>query len=77
MTESGAAKILIVEDEPKLAALLGDYFRASGYEATWIADGREVVAAVKADPPDLIVLDLMLTGSTSAASSGPSPTFRS
>lgn len=62
MAAAGAAKILIVEDEPKLAALLGDYFRASGYEASWIADGREVVPSVKADPPDLIVLDLMLPG---------------
>ncbi len=62
MSAEGTAKILIVEDEPKLAALLGDYFRASGYEASWIADGREVVPAVKANPPDLIVLDLMLPG---------------
>lgn len=59
---AAAAKILIVEDEPKLAALLADYFRASGFEARWIADGREVVPAVKADPPDLILLDLMLPG---------------
>ncbi len=62
MSAENSAKILIVEDEPKLAALLGDYFRASGYEANWIADGREVVPAVKANPPDLIVLDLMLPG---------------
>ncbi len=62
MTGTAAAKILIVEDEPKLAALLGDYFRASGYEASCLADGREVVPAVKASPPDLIVLDLMLPG---------------
>lgn len=62
MGSEGTAKILIVEDEPKLAALLGDYFRASGYEASWIADGREVIPAVKANPPDLIVLDLMLPG---------------
>jgi two-component system, OmpR family, response regulator BaeR len=62
MGSEGTPKILIVEDEPKLAALLGDYFRASGYEASWIADGREVVPAVKANPPDLIVLDLMLPG---------------
>ncbi len=62
MDREGTSRILIVEDEPKLAALLGDYFRASGYEASWIADGREVVPAVKANPPDLIVLDLMLPG---------------
>jgi two-component system response regulator BaeR len=54
------ARILIAEDEPKLAALLCDYLDASGYAASWMADGRQIVAAVRADPPDLIVLDLML-----------------
>ncbi|MDB6089181.1 MAG: two-component system response regulator BaeR [Gammaproteobacteria bacterium] len=54
------ARILIAEDEPKLATLLCDYLAASGYAASWIADGRTVVSAVRADPPDLIVLDLML-----------------
>ena len=54
------ARILIAEDEPKLAALLSDYLDASGYAASWMADGRKIVAAVRADPPDLIVLDLML-----------------
>lgn len=56
------ARMLIVEDEPKLAALLADYLRAAGYEAQIIADGREVVPAVQAAPPDLILLDLMLPG---------------
>lgn len=54
------ARILVAEDEPKLAALLCDYLAASGYAASWIVDGRAVVSAVRADPPDLIVLDLML-----------------
>jgi len=61
-SDTRPARILIVEDEPKLAALLADYFRASGYQARSIGDGREVVPAVKADPPDLIILDLMLPG---------------
>jgi two-component system response regulator BaeR len=56
------ARILIVEDEPKLAALLGDYLRAGGYGSSWIADGREAVPAVKAQQPDLVLLDLMLPG---------------
>ena len=56
------ARILIVEDEPKLAALLADYLRAAGYETEWIASGLAVVPSVKAAPPDLILLDLMLPG---------------
>jgi two-component system, OmpR family, response regulator BaeR len=53
-------RILIAEDEPKLASLLVDYLGAAGFAATWIADGREVVSAVRTRPPELIVLDLML-----------------
>ena len=55
-------KILIVEDEPKLAALEADYLRADGFAPHVIGDGREVVAWVRANNPDLILLDLMLPG---------------
>jgi len=54
--------ILIVEDEPKLAALEADYLKAEGFETHTISDGREVVAWVRAQAPDLILLDLMLPG---------------
>ncbi|MGZ5067520.1 MAG: response regulator, partial [Usitatibacter sp.] len=57
-----AVRILIVEDEPKLAKLLDDYLRASGYDTECIDDGREVVPAVQRRRPDLILLDLMLPG---------------
>jgi two-component system response regulator BaeR len=56
------ARILVVEDEPKMAALIGDYLRAEGHEPQWIADGREVLPALKANPADLVLLDLMLPG---------------
>ncbi len=55
-------RVLVVEDEPKIAALLTDYLRAEGYASSWLADGREVVPAVRADAPDLILLDVMLPG---------------
>jgi two-component system response regulator BaeR len=55
-------KVLIVEDEPKLAALLADYLSAEGYVTHTIADGREVIPSVERDPPDLILLDLNLPG---------------
>lgn len=56
------ARILIVEDEARLAGLLADYLAAAGYAADCLGDGREVVPWVKAHAPDLIVLDLMLPG---------------
>ena len=56
------SRILIVEDEPKLAALEADYLKAAGFDTHIIGDGREVVSWVRAHAPDLILLDLMLQG---------------
>ncbi|ART47748.1 response regulator [Acidovorax carolinensis] len=56
------AHILVVEDEPKMAALLMDYLHAAGHRADWLADGREVSAFVQARHPDLVLLDVMLPG---------------
>lgn len=52
--------ILIVEDEPRLAAVLGEYLRAAGYSHDWIADGAQALGAFRAQLPDLVLLDLML-----------------
>ncbi len=60
--EVAPAFILIVEDEPKLAALLADYLKASGHETAWIANGLDVIPAIRAREPDLVLLDLMLPG---------------
>lgn len=60
--DPGPARILVVEDEPKLAALLADYLRAAGHEPELVHDGREVMAAWRARRHDLILLDLMLPG---------------
>lgn len=57
-------KILIVEDEPKLAQLLIDYLEAAGYATQWLPDGHDVITLVKNQPPALILLDLMLPGSS-------------
>ena len=54
--------IMIVEDEPELAAVVADYARAAGYVPTVHGDGAQALAAIRAAPPDLIVLDLMLPG---------------
>jgi two-component system, OmpR family, response regulator BaeR len=54
--------VLVVEDEPKLAALVADYLKADGFAAHIIGDGLEAVPWVRANSPDLILLDLMLPG---------------
>ncbi|MCX7096652.1 MAG: response regulator [Methylococcales bacterium] len=54
--------ILIVEDEPKLAALLVDYLAHDGFDSHCLADGLGVVDWVKKHAPDLILMDVMLPG---------------
>ena len=54
--------IMIVEDEPELAALVADYASAAGYTPQVFGDGAEALAAIRAAPPALVVLDLMLPG---------------
>jgi two-component system, OmpR family, response regulator BaeR len=54
--------ILVVEDEPKLARLLGDYLQQAGFVVTCLDDGRQVVPWVRSHQPQLILLDLMLPG---------------
>lgn len=57
-----ADKILIVEDEPKLAQLLVDYLQQSGFETHVIGDGQEALDWINQHHQliDLIILDLML-----------------
>jgi two-component system response regulator BaeR len=55
--------ILIVEDEEKIASLLADYLeKIGGYSTRWLNRGDGVAASVAEDPPDLVLLDLMLPG---------------
>lgn len=56
------ARILVVEDEPRLGELLRLYLERDGYEVTVVGDGRAAITAIDAEPVDLVVLDLMLPG---------------
>jgi DNA-binding response OmpR family regulator len=49
-------KILVVEDEPRLAALLRDYLDKAGYKPHCLRNGIEVVPWVREQAPDLILL---------------------
>lgn len=55
-----ARRILIVEDDPALLRGLKDNFEAQGYEVRTANDGQRGLEAVLKDPPDLLLLDLML-----------------
>lgn len=54
--------ILIVEDEPKISGVLKDYLEQSNYSVTILDRGDTVVATIKAHPPALMLLDIMLPG---------------
>jgi two-component system phosphate regulon response regulator PhoB len=55
-------KVLIIEDEKDLAELLAFNLEKEGYAATCVHDGKLGLERAEADPPDLILLDLMLPG---------------
>jgi two-component system response regulator BaeR len=55
-------KILIVEDEQRLAQLLIDYLKQAGYETHLLVEGPPVVSWIREHRPDLVLLDLMLPG---------------
>ncbi|HEV7803390.1 MAG TPA: response regulator [Burkholderiales bacterium] len=55
-------RILIVEDEEKLAGLLRDYLVQEGFEVAVLHRGDEVEDWVRAHGTDLVLLDLMLPG---------------
>ncbi|MEL6868805.1 MAG: response regulator [Pseudomonadota bacterium] len=54
--------VLIVEDEPKIAAILRDYFVEAGYQTHWLESGATVADWVRAHEVDMVLLDLMLPG---------------
>jgi two-component system, OmpR family, response regulator VicR len=54
--------ILIVDDENTIREVVRRYLEREGYQVQEAADGYEALDSIQADPPDLIVLDLMLPG---------------
>jgi DNA-binding response OmpR family regulator len=55
-----ARTILVVDDETTLRETLVDALEAEGFRVVAAADGREALVRFRADPPDLVLLDLML-----------------
>jgi two-component system alkaline phosphatase synthesis response regulator PhoP len=62
MKASMAKKILLIDDEPKIVEICSDYLKAAGFDIISAGDGPQGLAIVRAQKPDLIVLDLMLPG---------------
>lgn len=56
-------RILIVEDDERLAALTQDYLRKNGLDVAIEMDGTQAIERIISEQPDLVVLDVMLPGS--------------
>ena len=54
--------IAIVEDEPKLATLLQEYLQRDGFTTRIHNEGNSALQSLLSEPPDLVLLDLMLPG---------------
>jgi two-component system, OmpR family, response regulator ResD len=57
-----SARVLVVDDDPTIAEVVGDYLRDAGLESRHAADGPSGLSLAEAWQPDIVVLDLMLPG---------------
>jgi DNA-binding response OmpR family regulator len=53
-------QLLMIEDDARLATMVSEYLRQSGFEIAHALDGASGLAALQSSPPALVVLDLML-----------------
>ena len=53
-------KILIADDEPNIVAALEFLLQRNGYEVRAARNGDEALKLIEADPPDLVLLDVMM-----------------
>ncbi|MBU6275848.1 MAG: response regulator transcription factor [Planctomycetes bacterium] len=60
--DAAAQRILVVDDEDDLLELLRYNLSREGYQVTCVATGEDALRSVRRQPPDLIVLDVMLPG---------------
>ncbi len=56
------AHVLVAEDDQRQAELLRQYLRAAGHQVTIVHDGRAALVQARRQPPDLLILDVMMPG---------------
>jgi DNA-binding response OmpR family regulator len=55
-------RVLVVDDEAHIRTVLRGYLEADGFDVAEAADGEDALAALRDEPPDLVLLDVMLPG---------------
>ena len=59
---NGRPKVLVVDDDANITAFLKRALAYEGYQVETAADGPAALAAARDNPPDLVILDVMLPG---------------
>ena len=59
-TAVDAGTVLVVDDDEHIARMMAEFFCEHGFAADWAGGGLAALEKIKADPPDLIVLDLRM-----------------
>jgi two-component system, OmpR family, response regulator RstA len=59
---SQSNRIIIVEDDERLAELVSNFFQRNGFEVTVEGDGAAAIELIPKEAPDLVILDVMLPG---------------
>ena len=59
---SAMTRVLVVDDEPTIREIVVSYLEREGFKTLEAADGNRAREVLERDPPDLVVLDLMLPG---------------
>src|SRR5215204_1454374 len=55
-------RVLVVDDDPALAEMLGIVLRGEGFDPAFVADGGQALGCFREFRPDVVLLDLMLPG---------------
>ena len=54
--------LAVLDDEVDITVLLANYLQAHGFRVTQVHSGRDLLALMGSDPPELVLLDLGLPG---------------
>jgi len=62
VTKDTAPRVLVVDDEPSIVDAVATSLRYEGFEVDVAVTGRDALSLAQEDPPDLVILDVMLPG---------------